>query len=215
MPFQKGNTLGYKKKTSEPIEDVVTDEQSPSAPVRDELIPKQPKTPTLEKRAEEIPQLPMGDDVDFSNIYGWNMAELEFLDTALNRVPDPPKCVMEWCRSRDLVWRWLSYPSVKHLGMRGYMAYSATADIRKKMKHGDCPPTQDIDVSNKLVWREDAFLGVIPRRLHEARARSKAQRTIDQTKLAKGQADNLREVARRAGGKIVEYNVEQTARQGL
>ena len=213
MPFQKGNTLG-KKNLSNPSKDDVTDEQSLSAPNGDELVPKQPKTPTPEKKAEEIPQLPDSGDVDFSNIYGWNMAELEFMDVN-QKIPDPPKVVMDWCKKYDLVWRWLSYPAVKHLGMRGYVALSVTKEMRKKMRSGDCPATVDIDVSNKLVWREDAFLGVTPRKLFEARRRSKQQMTIDQTKLAKGQADSLRDMARRAGGKIVEYSVEQTDRQGL
>lgn len=214
MPFKKKDPNIYKS-PSKDSEDVVTDEQIQSALKRDELVPKGPEKPVAKEKSGEIPQLPEDGEPDFGNIYGWNMAELEFLDINQNKVPDPPKCVMEWCKARDLVWRWMSYPAAKHLGMRGYVALSVNKDMRRKMRSGDCPATIDIDVTNKLVWREDAFLGVIPRRLFEAKQKAKRQKTIDQTKLAKGQADNLKEIASRAGGKIVEYSVEQTARQGL
>jgi hypothetical protein len=99
--------------------------------------------------------------------------------------------------------------------MRGYVALSVTPELRKKIRQGDCPATVDIDVSNKLVWREDAFLAVIPRRLHEAKKAAKREKTLQQTKLANAAPGGLREMASRAGGKLVEYNVEETARQGL
>lgn len=218
MPFQKG----YKKNppqqndvvNANPFEDV-SEEMQPSALLRDEIVPKAPETPKSVQKEEVIPQVDADEEPDFSGIHGWNLAEMEFIDINLNKTPRPPKCVQEWCKKRDLVWRWLSYPGVKHFGMRGFVALSMTPELRKKIKQGDCPPTIDIDVSNKLVWREDAFLGIIPKKLHEARKKAKAQRIIDQNKLAKLAPGGLQELARRAGGKLVEYSVEETSRQGL
>lgn len=222
MPFKKGQIPHNKKnivaEQAATVEksafESVMDEMQESALPGDEMVPKAPEKPKQKEKSVVIPQLDPN-DVDFSGIHGWNMAELELFDPGLNRVPNPPKCVMEWCRTHDLKWRWMSYPSVKHQGMRGHVAFSVTPEIRKKMKAGDCPPTVDIDVSNKLVWREDAFLGVIPVRLADLQRRAIVQRTIDQTKLAKAAPGGLREMASRAGGKLVEYNVEETARQGL
>jgi hypothetical protein len=226
MPFQKGHKLNESRKkqpnvveeqaaTVEKVEfESVMDEMQASALERDEIVPKAPEKPTQQAKEIVIPQLDLN-DVDFSNIHGWNMAELELYDPGLNRVPNPPKCVMEWCNQHDLKWRWMSYPSVKHSGMRGHVAFSVPVDIRKKIKNGDCPPTIDIDVTNKLVWREDAFLGVIPRRLADLQLKAIRQRTLDQTKLAKAAPGGLREMASRAGGKLVEFNVEETTRQGL
>lgn len=197
----------------------VTQETQFTVPTTDEIIPKGPempekrtKTPTEERQDIVAQDL---DGPDFSGIHGWNMAELELMDINQTKAPNPPKCVQEFCRSRSLVWRWLSYPSAKAYGMRGYVALSMTPELRKKIKAGDCPATVDIDVTNKLTWREDAFLGVQPKKLYDARMNAKRQRTIDQTRLAKLQGEALRETAGRAGGKIVEYTVEETSRQGL
>lgn len=211
--------MPFKKKTpkADPVD--VNQETQVLVPTTDEIIPKGPELP--EKQAKTVAQERAEieaqnlEDPDFSHIFGWNMAELEFLDINQNKAPKPPKCVQDFCKSRDLVWRWLSYPAAKKYGMRGYVALSMTPDLRKRIKAGDCPATVDIDVTNKLTWREDAFLGVQPRRLYEARMNSKRQRTIEQTKLARNQGEALREVAGRAGGKIVDYTVEETARQGL
>ena len=213
MPFKKGHTY---RPVVKKISDSVTDETNESALNGDELIPKAPPQPTPEEvDSQDITAIPTTNDVDFGGIYGWNMAELEFMDVNLNRVPAPPKCVIEWCKARDLRWRWLSYPSVKRFGMRGHVALSLTPELRKKIKQGDCPPTVDIDVSNKLVWREDAFLGVIPVRLANLFKSALEKKTMDQTKLAQAAPGGLRELAARAGGKIVEYSVEETSRQGL
>jgi hypothetical protein len=99
--------------------------------------------------------------------------------------------------------------------MRNYVALSLTPDLRRKIKAGDCPPTVDIDVSNKLTWREDAFLGVMPKKLYEKIREATALRVVEQTKLARGQGKVLRERAARAGGRIAEYTIEETTRQGL
>jgi hypothetical protein len=215
MPFKKkvpkSNDVTY------PVD--VTQETQVSVPVTDEIVPKGPATPEKHYKTEtqsrdEIIAQDLADP-DFSGIYGWNMAEMEFLDVNQTKAPQPPKCVQQFCQSRDLVWRWLSYPAAKAYGMRGYVALSMTPELRKKIKAGDCPATVDIDVTNKLTWREDAFLGVQPKKLYLARMKSKHQRTIDQTKLAKAQGAALQDVAGRAGGKIVEYTVEETSRQGL
>lgn len=227
MAFEKGNQLGanYQREkhgkgvmpaaTDIPTtDDIVMDETLESALNRDEIVPKAPEKPVAKEKEVVIPQLPETEDLDLSVIHGWSLAELDFTDPGLVAAPNPPKCIMEWCKSRDLVWRWLSYPAVKHKGMRGYVALSVLPEWRKKIRLGDCPATVDIDVSNKLVWREDAFLGVIPRRLHEARQKAKAQRTLDQTKLSRN-SDGLQEMAARAGGKLVEYKVDETTRQGL
>lgn len=219
MPFVKGQPRPPRK--NKPViapkvnqyEDVM-DEMQSSATSVDEIVPKAPEKPTPKEKEVVIPQLDSEGD-NFSDIYGWNLADLEFMDPSLNHVPKPPKCVQEWCKARDLKWRWMSYPNVKHQGMRGHVAFSVPPEIRKKIKRGDCPPTVDIDVSNKLVWREDAFLGVIPIKLANAIKKSLEQRTIDQTKLARLAPEGLREYAERAGGKIVEYSVDETSRQGL
>ena len=210
--------MPFKKKT--PVEKVdVTQETQVSVPVTDEIIPKGPALPekrqktASDERADIVAQ--DLDDPDFSGVYGWNMAELEFLDVNQTKAPKPPVCVQKYCESRQLVWRWLSYPAAKAYGMRGYVALSMTPELRKKIRGGDCPATVDIDVTNKLTWREDAFLGVQPKKLYIARMNAKHQRIVDQTKLARAQGDALRDVAGRAGGKIVEYSVEETSRQGL
>lgn len=226
MPFKKGengrtpreskSVIKPKEEKLNPLDDLndsVMDEMQVSAVQTDEIVPKAPEKPRQVEKSMTIPQIQ--DEDDFSEIYGWTMADLEFMDPGLNHVPKPPKCVMEWCNQRNLKWRWMSYPNVKHQGMRGHVAFSVTPEIRKKIKRGDCPPTIDIDVSNKLVWREDAFLGVIPRRLADELKKKLDQRTIDQTKLAKAAPGGLREYAERAGGKIVEYSVDETSRQGL
>lgn len=213
--------MPFKKKTVNQVTDPVdvTQETIQSVPVTDEIIPKGPATPEKHTKTEseqrnEIVAQDL-EDPDFSGIFGWNMAEMEFLDVNQTQAPKPPKCVQEFCKSRALVWRWLSYPAAKAYGMRGYVALSMTPELRKKIKAGDCPATVDIDVTNKLTWREDAFLGVQPKKLYDARMAAKRHRTIEQTKLARAQGNALREIAGRAGGKIVEYSVEETARQGL
>lgn len=219
MPFKPGHVPANKgkKKTDVVVANEVVIEELPvSAVETDEIIPKAPLKPVQEKKEAVIPTTADDDSPDFSGIHGWNMAELELYDVSLNRVPNPPKCVMEWCRARNLRWRWLSYPAVKNAGMRGHVALSVTPELRKKIRRGDCPATVDIDVTNKLVWREDAFLGVIPIRLAELQKAAIRQRTLDQTKLAsQGVSDGLREIAARAGGKIVDFSVEESSRQGM
>lgn len=217
MPFKKGHTphnKGQKRTEDETSFESVMDETLQSASPEDEIVPKQPPLPEPAEKDGTVPQIPTTDDPDFAGIHGWNMAELEFMDVSLNRVPKPPKCVQRWCEARELKWRWMSYPRVKHYGMRGYVALSITPELRKKIKAGDCPAAVDIDVSNKLVWREDAFLGVIPLRMYNARKAAMRQRTIDQTKLANAAPDGLKELAARAGGKV-GFTVEQTVRQGM
>jgi hypothetical protein len=223
MPFQKGHAPFNKKKvaTSQDVaQEPVSEETNVLAPQQGEsVVPKEPERPeqkvktTKEFAASIQPQVL--DDPDFSHIYGWNMAELELTDVMLNKTAKVPKCVQEYCDARGLDYRWLSYPTVKQRGMRNYVALSLTPELRKKIKAGDCPPTVDIDVSNKLTWREDAFLGVIPKRFVEARRKAVQQRIIEQTRLARAAGERLREGARMAGGKIVEYSVEETSRQGL
>lgn len=209
MPFQK------KVQT-----DSVKDETQVLVPTGDEIVPKAPESPepkvkSKDEFAKDISPVDL-DDSDFSNIHGWNLTELEFTDISLTQAPPPPKCVKEYCEKRDLVWRWLSYPAVKQSGMRGYVALSMTPELRKKVKAGDCPPTVDIDVSNKLTWREDAFLGVQPRKLYDLRRAAIAKRNAAQADVVKGQGSALNELAGRVGGaKIVEYKVKETSRQGL
>lgn len=211
MAFQKGHPPFLPKKSVIDSNDNVKDEMMPF-----DQEPVAPKAPEIPKPVETTPVVAQSvEDPDFASIYGWNMAELELTDVMLNKTAKVPKCVQEYCDSRDLAYRWLSYPTVKQKGMRNYVALSLTPELRKKIKAGDCPPTVDIDVSNKLTWREDAFLGVIPKRFVEARQKAVRQRTLEQTRLARAAGERLREGAARAGGKIVEYNVEETSRQGL
>ena len=193
-------------------------EETPEG-MHESVVPKAPAIPqpteSSTKATVEAIQPVVLDDPDFAHVYGWNLTDLELTDVALNQTAKVPKCVQEYCDARGLVWRWLSYPNVKARGMRNYVALSMTAELRRKIKAGDCPPTVDIDVSNKLTWREDAFLGVMPRKLYDRIREATAVRVLEQTKRARGQGAVLKERAARAGGRIAEYSVDETTRQGL
>src|SRR5262245_19546905 len=130
MPFKKKTPVS--NDVTYPVD--VTEETIQSVPVTDEIIPKGPVAPekhtkTQSEEREEIVAQDLSDP-DFSGIYGWNMAEMEFLDVNQTKAPQPPKCVQDFCKSRELVWRWLSYPAAKAYGMRGYVALSMTPDLR-------------------------------------------------------------------------------------
>ena len=118
-----------------------------------------------------------------ASVYGMDLSDLE-LDEPLGRAPDPPKCIQERLRREEKVWRWVSKPTVKYMGMRQYLTVSPTSEERDKIKNGDCPGGVDVDVENKITWREDAWLAAIQRRLHERRVMQKFIRTNDQTKVA-------------------------------
>ena len=117
----------------------------------------------------------------------------------LGVAPDPPRCVLIKLKQRDLVWRWLSEPSCKKLGMRMYETYSATAKDRDAINSGrDAPAGVRVDAENKLKWLDDAFLAVIPRRYFLQRQAIKRQRIIDLTKKSRDPRP-LKEAAARVG----------------
>lgn len=122
--------------------------------------------------------------------------------------PDPPRCVLAKLKQRDLMWRWLSEPSCKKLGMRMYETYSATQKDRDAINSGkDAAAGVKVDVENRVRWLDDAFLAVIPRRYFVQRQAIKRQRIKDLTKLSRD-ARALREAALRAGAKITDFSVE-------
>lgn len=158
--------------------------------------------PRVEEKLDPPPSIA---ESEFS--FPFSVEDLELTDISANKVPDPPKCVQEWCRARDLVWRWLSPAQIKFAGMRGYIAFTADAQMRKKIKASHMA-AMHVDVNNYLCWREDTFLGITPRKLAEYRRRAIEQRTIDQTKRAKGLPSELAMVANRAGIKV-KVNVNE------
>lgn len=179
-----------KQETKNPFEEPVNIE---SAPVSEEKITLSQETVTSVAEASAP-----DDDV----IYGWELEQLLLQDQKLNNVPDPPKCIMDDLKSRDLKWRWMSKPFVKTHGLRQYTTYSPSAEQRKKIKNGDAPPAVDVDVENKVTWREDSFLATIPRRQFMIRRILAKQRVQNQNDLAKSNILALKEKARSAGVKL-------------
>ncbi|MDR7528642.1 MAG: hypothetical protein QN130_12275 [Armatimonadota bacterium] len=101
-----------------------------------------------------------------------------------------------------MVWRWLSEPAVRRLGMRMYETYSPTAEERELINSGrDAPPGVRVDEQNRVRWLDDAFLGVIPRRYFVVRQAQKAQRIKDVTARSRD-FSALREAAARLGGRV-------------
>lgn len=150
-------------------------------------------TPTEDSR-------PGGPAPDISDD-GVKVEDFRELSTMNATVPDPPRCVLEHLKSRDLVWRWLSEPACKRLGMRMYETYSPDDRIRKLINSGkDAPAGVRVDAENRVRWMDDCFLGVIPRRYYLHRAELKRQRVKDLTKRSQDHAA-LREVAQRVGAK--------------
>jgi hypothetical protein len=141
----------------------------------------------------------------------WDMHDLS-VETPFEDVPNPPKALCDRLRSRDLVWRWLSVPMVRKRGTRGWTVYSPDAEDRQAMARGDCPPGIRIDVENKLCWREDAFLGVMPRRLQERYQLELKKRTDAQSTNARDQRQ-LQDLAERAGAKVSVSVKEQVGRE--
>ncbi len=122
--------------------------------------------------------------------------------------PSPPLCVQEHLKRLDHKWRWLSLPGVKRHGMRGFVTYSPAGEITKKIRAGDCPPGVYIDAENKLCWLDDAWLASQPRKLFDYRAAMVRKRIQEQTELSKN-ADQLKELARRAGGKLSQFDIQE------
>jgi len=142
------------------------------------------------------------------------MDQLAFLDVGLNSIPEPPKFVLDKLKTQDLVWRWLSRPAIKQLGTRGYHVYVAPTDIRTKIDRGEAGGTIYLSPEYYVCWREDAILGVTPRKLYEARRAEKSRRTLNQTKQARQALGGLQQVAGRLGGKVAEYSVNEWQQEG-
>ena len=116
--------------------------------------------------------------------------------------PEPPRCIMKDLKARDLVWRWLSEPSAKRLGMRMYETYSPSVKQRELINSGkDAPPGVRVNVENVVKWLDDAFLATIPRRYFVQRQAMKQERNAQQTKLSRDRSA-LQEAARRLGATV-------------
>jgi hypothetical protein len=137
----------------------------------------------------------------------WDMHHLD-IENAFSDIPNPPKALMKRLTEKELVWRWLSVPQVRKRGTRGWTVYSPDTEDRTAMAKGDCPAGVRVDVENKLCWREDAFLGVMPRRLHELYQGEIAKRTAAQSARVRDR-QGLDELAARAKGKITNYTVQE------
>lgn len=149
----------------------------------------------MEKRERAVKP---GDPVPESPV----VTDLRELVVPTGRPPDPPACVAKRLKERDLMWRWLSEPAVRRLGMRMYVAYSPTSEEREMINSGrDTPPGVHVDEQNRVKWMDDAFLGVIPRRLYLARQAQKSQRIADLTAASRDYS-GLREAAARIGGRV-------------
>ena len=146
-------------------------------------------------------------------ITGLDLDEYEFQDPTLVAVPDPPRCIQERLRRENKVWRWLSIPQTRKMGLRGYVVVSPDAKERHRIDTGrDTPVGVSVDEQNRIVWREDGFLAAIPQRLYDQRQRSKRMRTDAQTGLAKSR-EAFDEGIRRAGGQPAKdhpFTVETT-----
>jgi hypothetical protein len=137
----------------------------------------------------------------------WDMHDLS-VENPFDDVPNPPKSLMARLSKRDLVWRWLSVPMVRKRGTRGWTVYSPDGEDRQAMAKGDCPPGVRVDVENKLCWREDAFLGVMPRQLHDLKQAEIQKRTRAQSERTRDHGA-LDDAAKRARGKITTYSVQE------
>lgn len=122
--------------------------------------------------------------------------------------PNPPKCILKKLKSRDLVWRWLSEPAMKRLGMRMYELWSVDDKDRALINSGrDAAPGVRVSAENTVRWLDDAFLGVIPRRYFLQRQAMKQARVLDQTKRSK-ELGGLKEAAGRAGARITDFEIK-------
>ena len=137
----------------------------------------------------------------------WDMHDLD-VENPFEEIPNPPKSLMKRLQSKDLVWRWLSVPMVRKKGTRGWTVYSPDSEDRTALARGECPAGVRIDVENKLCWREDAFLGVMPRKLHEMYQNAITKRTREQSARTRDR-QGLDELAARAKGKITNYTVQE------
>jgi len=146
---------------------------------------------------------------EHASLYGMDVDELAMLDPFLTNVPTPPKCIVKRLEQEDMVYRWLSPAQVKYSGMRGYITVSPTPGERKRIDEGrDTPPGVSIDEQNRIRWREDSWLGKMPRKLAMIRKRQHALRTIDQTKRALD-TESLREGMARMGAKVTHAEIER------
>lgn len=179
------------------------------APVVDETK-KQSAAPST---ADEIRE-PAPTTAESEVIYGYAMEDLAFLDVGLNQIPEPPKFILDKLDKRDLKWRWLSRPAIKHIGTRGYTVYVAESEDRARIDRGEAGGTIYLSPEYYVCWREDAILGVTPRRLYEARRAEKLKRTIVQSKLARNTPGGLVELAKRVGGRVASYDVDEFQQEG-
>ena len=156
---------------------------------------------------EAVPGGPAPDPVLVDDSERGTVYDFRELVEPLGVPPQPPTCVLKHLKSNDLVWRWLSEPSCKRLGMRMYETYSPTPDERKLISSGkDAPPGVRVDAENRVRWLDDCFLGVIPRRYFLQRQAMKRQRVKDLTARSRNPGA-LVEAATRAGAKVMDFDV--------
>jgi hypothetical protein len=171
-------------------------------------------TPPVAETVEEIKQAPVQTAAETDSIYGWKIEDMEFLDPGLTSAPKPPKFLADKFQQHDLVWRWLSYPALRALGKRGYTIYSPTVEEKEKINRGAGGGTVHVDANNYICWREDAILGVTPRRLYEHRRNEKMMRTMEQTKRSRSAIEPLKEAAGRLGAQVARYQVDEWRQEG-
>lgn len=148
------------------------------------------------------------EESDQDTVCGFEVTELDLLEP-LGSPPNPPKCILERLNRDEKVWRWLSKPQVKYQGMRMYVAVKPTKDELRRMKAGDCPSGVYTNAENLICWKDDGFLGMIPRRLYDVR-----RKQVEMVGRAKEGASTNKEAIKdqiaRLGGTLKEYQVEQT-----
>ena len=131
-----------------------------------------------------------------------NLVDVSVLEN-LADAPLAPRCIREKLARDNKVYRWVSRPTVKFMGMRQYTTYSADAEDRKTINDGDAPAGVYVDAENKVCWRDDAWLAWIPRKQHDERVRAKDFLKNAQTDRAfNTQKEALGEMARRVGAKL-------------
>lgn len=126
-------------------------------------------------------------------------------------IPPPPTYILEQLKRREQGWRWLSAPQVQKKGMREYTVYEPTAKDRDEINAGRCGAGIRISSDNRVMWREDAFLGVLSQARQEERRRRIQERSRLQSQSANAQKI-LRDVTeaanQAAGSKVMTSNVD-------
>jgi hypothetical protein len=130
------------------------------------------------------------------------------IENPFGEIPAPPAVILRKLEKADRVWRWLSTPQVKKNGMRNYETYSPDPEDRQVIDHGRCAAGVAISTDNRVTWREDSWLGSIPRKRWLERQAEKRRRTDQQTAISKSR-EALASAAQRTGVRDLQLNVEE------